>query len=60
MSGSMRPTQPAAKDRGGDPGAGLRDVPYIPLGAFYPSTVYRSNLTGVLDGQALFWNVRRD
>jgi peptide/nickel transport system substrate-binding protein len=36
------------------------DVPYIPLGAFYPSTVYRSNLTGVLDGQALFWNVRRD
>jgi len=35
------------------------DVPYIPLGAFYPSTAYRSDLTGVLDGQALFWNVRR-
>jgi len=35
------------------------DVPYIPLGAFYPSTVYRSEITGVLDGQAIFWNVRR-
>ncbi|HET7882249.1 MAG TPA: ABC transporter substrate-binding protein [Acetobacteraceae bacterium] len=36
------------------------DVPYYPLGAFYPSTAYRSDLTGVLDGQAIFWNVRRD
>jgi len=35
------------------------DVPYIPLGTFYPSTAYRSSLTGVLDGQAIFWNVRR-
>ena len=35
------------------------DVPYLPLGTFYPSTAYRSNLTGVLDGQAIFWNVRR-
>jgi len=36
------------------------DVPYYPLGAFYPSTAYSSDLTGVLDGQAIFWNVRRN
>ena len=35
------------------------DVPYFPLGTFYPSTVFRSDLKGVLDGQALFWNVQR-
>ncbi len=35
------------------------DVPYFPLGTFYPSTAYRSALTGVLDGEAIFWNVRR-
>jgi peptide/nickel transport system substrate-binding protein len=35
------------------------DVPYFPLGTFYPSTVFRSDLTGVLDGQPIFWNVRR-
>jgi peptide/nickel transport system substrate-binding protein len=35
------------------------DVPYLPLGTFYPSTAFRSDLTGVLDGQAIFWNVRR-
>jgi peptide/nickel transport system substrate-binding protein len=35
------------------------DVPYYPLGTYYVSTAYRSDLTGVLDGQALFWNVRR-
>jgi peptide/nickel transport system substrate-binding protein len=35
------------------------EVPYFPLGTFFPSTVFRSDLTGVLDGQAIFWNVRR-
>ena len=35
------------------------DVPYLPLGTFYPSTAYRSSLAGILDGQAIFWNVRR-
>jgi peptide/nickel transport system substrate-binding protein len=34
------------------------DVPYIPLGTSYFDTAYRSDLTGVLDGQAIFWNVR--
>ena len=35
------------------------DVPDRPLGASYPLTAYRSDLTGTLDGQPLFWNVRR-
>jgi peptide/nickel transport system substrate-binding protein len=35
------------------------DVPYCPLGTSYFETAYRSDLTGVLDGQAIFWNVRR-
>jgi peptide/nickel transport system substrate-binding protein len=35
------------------------DVPYYPLGTYYPATAFRSDLTGVLDGQAIFWNVRR-
>ncbi len=35
------------------------DVPYWPLGTTYHLTAYRSDLTGTLDGQPLFWNVRR-
>ncbi len=35
------------------------EVPYFPLGTFYPSTAFRSDLRGVLDGQAIFWNVER-
>jgi peptide/nickel transport system substrate-binding protein len=35
------------------------DVPYYPLGTWFPATAFRSNLTGALDGQGLFWNVRR-
>jgi peptide/nickel transport system substrate-binding protein len=35
------------------------DVPYYPLGTWYPTTAFRSALTGILDGQAIFWNVRR-
>jgi peptide/nickel transport system substrate-binding protein len=37
----------------------FQDVPYIPLGLWYQNTAYRSNLTGVLKGLPLFWNVRR-
>ncbi len=36
------------------------DLPYIPVGQLLASTTYRSDLTGVLGGFALFWNVRRD
>jgi peptide/nickel transport system substrate-binding protein len=35
------------------------DVPYIPLGQYFAPTAYRTNLTGILNGFPLFWNVRR-
>jgi peptide/nickel transport system substrate-binding protein len=35
------------------------DVPYIPLGLFFQPTAYRSNLTGIIQGPPLFWNVKR-
>ena len=35
------------------------DVPYVPLGVFYQPTAYKNELTGVLRGLPLFWNVRR-
>jgi peptide/nickel transport system substrate-binding protein len=37
----------------------FQDVPYIPLGQTIAPTAYRSDLTGVLDGLPLFWNVKR-
>jgi peptide/nickel transport system substrate-binding protein len=37
----------------------FQDVPYIPLGQCFAPTGYRSNITGVLNGQPTFWNVRR-
>ncbi|HVL34711.1 MAG TPA: ABC transporter substrate-binding protein [Burkholderiales bacterium] len=37
----------------------FEDVPYIPLGQSVPPTAYRRSLTGVLNGQPFFWNVRR-
>ncbi|MCC7280826.1 MAG: ABC transporter substrate-binding protein [Acetobacteraceae bacterium] len=35
------------------------DVPYIPLGLWYQNTAYRANLSGMLKGLPLFWNLRR-
>ena len=35
------------------------DVPFLPLGQYFQSTVQRRNLTGTLRGVPLFWNVRR-
>ena len=35
------------------------DVPYVPMGQYLQPTAYRSSLEGVLQGFALFWNVRR-
>ncbi|WP_428485634.1 ABC transporter substrate-binding protein [Rhodopila sp.] len=35
------------------------DVPYIPLGQALSSTAYRRNVTDVLTGYALFWNLRK-
>jgi peptide/nickel transport system substrate-binding protein len=35
------------------------DVPYVPLGQFFQPTAYREDLTGMLKGLPLFWNLRR-
>ena len=35
------------------------DVPYLPLGQVLQPTVYKSSISGVLGGSALFWNVKR-
>jgi peptide/nickel transport system substrate-binding protein len=37
----------------------FQDVPYIPLGQTITPTAYRAELTGMLDGLPLFWNVKR-
>ncbi|WP_458096776.1 ABC transporter substrate-binding protein [Roseomonas sp. WA12] len=37
----------------------MQEVCYYPLGQYLQPTAFRSNLTGVLDGFATFWNVRR-
>lgn len=37
----------------------FREVPYVPLGVFYQSTAYRKDLSGMLKGLPLFWNIRR-
>jgi peptide/nickel transport system substrate-binding protein len=35
------------------------DVPYIPLGQILPTWAYQKNITGVLTGYALFWNLQK-
>ncbi len=37
----------------------LTTVPYVPLGSYLQATAFRSDLHGVLDGFAIFWNVQR-
>ena len=37
----------------------FQSVPYIPMGQYLQPTAYRTSLEGVLDGFALFWNVKR-
>ncbi len=37
----------------------FQDLPYIPLGQTLIPALHRSNLTGILDGLPLFWNVQR-
>ncbi len=37
----------------------FQDVPYIPLGQTITPTAHRSDLTGMLDGLPLFWNIKR-
>ena len=35
-------------------------VPYLPLGQYLQATAYSTKLSGVLNGFALFWNVRKE
>lgn len=35
------------------------NVPYIPLGQILQPTVFRSTVTDVLSGYAMFWNLRK-
>ena len=37
----------------------LQNVPYVPLGQQYQQTAHRADLTGVLPGLPVFWNVTR-
>jgi peptide/nickel transport system substrate-binding protein len=37
----------------------LIDLPYVPLGQYLQATAYRDSLTGVNNGFAMFWNVKR-
>ena len=35
----------------------FEDVPYIPLGQYFIPTAYQANLTGMLQGSPVFWNI---
>ncbi len=37
----------------------MQSVPFIPLGQYFQATAYRTTLSGVLDGFATFWNIRK-
>ena len=37
----------------------MREVPYYPMGQYLQPTSFRSNLSGIQDGFATFWNVRK-
>jgi len=37
----------------------FQDVPYVPLGQQFQQTAYRADLSGVLPGMPVFWNVVR-
>ena len=37
----------------------FEDVPYMPFGQFFAPMAYRKNISGVLDGYPVFWNVKR-
>jgi peptide/nickel transport system substrate-binding protein len=37
----------------------FEDVPYVPLGQTFAPTAYRSDISGLPTGYALFWNVKR-
>ncbi len=37
----------------------FRDVPYVPLGQYFAATAHKKEITGILNGFVMFWNVRR-
>ncbi len=37
----------------------MRDIPMIPLGQYFLATAHRRNVTGILPGLPVFWNVRK-
>jgi peptide/nickel transport system substrate-binding protein len=37
----------------------FEQVPCLPTGQFFPRTACRSDITGIISGQYVFWNVRR-
>jgi peptide/nickel transport system substrate-binding protein len=36
----------------------FEEIPYLPIGQYKQPTAYRNSISGVLDGTAVFWNVR--
>ena len=36
----------------------FEEIPYFPIGQYKQPTAYRTGITGILDGTAVFWNVR--
>ena len=37
----------------------FQDIPYLPTGAYTPPTAFRSNVTGIVDGFPLFYNLQK-
>ena len=37
----------------------FQEVPYIPVGSYLQPWAYRTNISGVLNGMPLFWNVKK-
>ncbi len=37
----------------------MAEAPFLPLGQYFQATAYKRNLTGVLKGLPIFWNVQR-
>jgi peptide/nickel transport system substrate-binding protein len=37
----------------------FEQVPYYPTGQYFQRTACRSDITGIIPGQYVFWNVRR-
>jgi peptide/nickel transport system substrate-binding protein len=36
----------------------FEEIPYDPIGQYKQPTACRKSITGILDGTAVFWNVR--